>query len=161
MALRRIDTAILGLLLAGNTTAFAAAHDAPAVPCVPPAAVPPHVHVLDCSLAKRLAAGLERSATLRRLVQRIGESNGVVVVTGARPVWRTHAFTGGVSLRVATAGSVRVLQVMVVPYPGDRTIGTLAAYTAHDRICRSLLIRNQFVHSCVLLRKRALDRAGW
>jgi glycosyltransferase involved in cell wall biosynthesis len=42
-----------------------------------------------------------------------------------------------------------------------RAIGTLAPYTDHDRICRSLLVRNQFVHSSVLLRKRALDRAGW
>jgi glycosyltransferase involved in cell wall biosynthesis len=45
--------------------------------------------------------------------------------------------------------------------PDGKEIGELTPYVEHERICRALLVRNQFVHSSVLLRKRMLDRAGW
>lgn len=45
--------------------------------------------------------------------------------------------------------------------PDGKEIGELRPYTDHDRIWRALLVRNQFVHSSVLLRKGTLDRAGW
>jgi len=40
-------------------------------------------------------------------------------------------------------------------------IGTLRPRTDPDGIRRAMLVRNQIVHSSVLLRRRALDRAGW
>jgi hypothetical protein len=42
-----------------------------------------------------------------------------------------------------------------------KVIGDVTPYREAGQIRRALLIRNQFVHSSVLVRKRTLDRAGW
>jgi glycosyltransferase involved in cell wall biosynthesis len=45
--------------------------------------------------------------------------------------------------------------------PAGNPMGELTPETDPVKIRRKLLFRNQFVHSSVLVRKRALDRAGW
>jgi hypothetical protein len=95
---------------------------------------PRHVRVYtDEALACAFADGLHRSPTLRALAARVGELNGMVVLSGLP--WRLRTgqtpLLGGVAHRVTISGQMRILEGRVVAYRGDQTIATIGHELRH------------------------------
>lgn len=99
-------------------------------PC--PAVLPAHIRVMNCRLAMTLASGLERSATLRRLVSGIATLNGIVYVVfePAQPGRKTPLL-GSLSHQVGFSGPIAVLRITVLRDTGDGAIATLAHELRH------------------------------
>jgi hypothetical protein len=95
--------------------------------------VPEHVRPLDCALATLAASGLDRSATFRDLVARIGALNGIVYIQPTvivQPDAR-RVVSAGLIHRVTWIGSRRVLLVVLNPGLGDRSVITMAHEFQH------------------------------
>src|SRR5262245_11392329 len=99
-----------------TATAPAGAQSDPAPErCAARAAVPLQLRPLDCRLTAAIADGLERSATFRRLVERVGTLNGIVYIH-LRPYVTPdfgRVLNGALLHSVTTAEGHRVLQVIV------------------------------------------------
>jgi hypothetical protein len=103
----------------------------PAVAGAP--ALPGHLRVLDPRLAEAIAGGAQRSATLRRLIDRIGELDGIVYVIPAVQVrpGTNHALLAALSHQVTVAGSTRILRITVGHNYGDSAVATIAHELRH------------------------------
>jgi hypothetical protein len=88
--------------------------------------VPGQLRPLSCRTSAIVAKGLARSPTFRRLVDRIGEMNGIVYITDRYYVnsQTRRVLSGALSHSVSMAGAHRVLHVMVAPESGDRQLIT-------------------------------------
>lgn len=95
--------------------------------------VPAQVRLVNCGTTVIVANGMARSATLRRVIDRIGELKGIVYVEDRYYVnERTRkVLSGALSHQVTMAGAHRVLHVMVAPESGDRRLLTLAHELQH------------------------------
>src|SRR5262245_14951107 len=84
--------------------------------------LPEHLRPLRCQMAARLAGGIVRSPTLRRLAERIGELNGIVYVKDGFYVNdRTkRSWSAVLSHAITRAGTHRILHVIVAPQSSDR-----------------------------------------
>ena len=101
--------------------------------CVERQTLPAQVRPLTCRTAVRVIDGMARSATLRRMIDRVGELNGIVYVRDAYYVdARTkRVLSGALSHAITMAGAHRILHVMVAPESGDRSLITLAHKLQH------------------------------
>jgi len=101
--------------------------------CVARQTLPPQVRPLTCRTAARMSDGMARSATLRREIDRVGELNGIVYVRDAYYVDpRTkRVLSGALSHAITMAGAHRVLNMVVAPESGDRSMITLAHELQH------------------------------
>src|SRR5262245_63688152 len=70
----------VGIALVTATQPAGAQSDPTPERCVPREAVPLQLRPLDCRLAAPIADGLERSATFRHLVERVGTLDGIVYI---------------------------------------------------------------------------------
>src|SRR5262245_64918854 len=89
--------------------------------CAVQEAVPLQLRPLDCRLAAAIADGLKRSATFRRLVERVGTLDGIVYIY-RRPYVKfdgRRVLNGALLHSVTTAGGHRVLHVIVNADQGD------------------------------------------
>ncbi len=101
--------------------------------CTAPPDVREHIRLSDCRLAQAVATGMARSATFRRLVDRIVELNGIVYVSGTyivQPAARRVLY-GALQHRVVKAGEARVLFVTVAPGRETAHIARLAHELQH------------------------------
>ena len=101
--------------------------------CAARQTLPAQVRPLTCRTAARMIVGMARSATLRRVIDRIGELNGIVYIKDAYYVDpRTgRALSGALSHEITTAGTHRVLHMTVAPESGDRSLITLGHELQH------------------------------
>jgi hypothetical protein len=75
------------------------------------ARAPAHIRVVDCQVATAFERALERSPSLRTLVDRIGELKGIVYVTAPVNVTAKTTLTGGLFHQVVSAGETRILRI--------------------------------------------------
>ena len=89
--------------------------------CAARQTLPAQVRPLTCRTAARMIVGMARSATLRRVIDRLGELNGIVYIKDAYYVDpRTGSvLSGALSHEITMAGTHRVLHVTVAPESGD------------------------------------------
>lgn len=101
--------------------------------CAARQALPAQVRPLTCRTVARVADGMARSGTLRRIIDRIGELNGIIYIKDAYYVDpRTRrVLSGALSHEITMAGVHRVLHVTVAPESGDRLLITLAHELQH------------------------------
>jgi hypothetical protein len=93
-----------------------------------------HVRPLGPVLERALEDGLDRSPSLRRLVERIESLNGIVYLhagTGLPRGADLRRLSGATSLDVVLAGDYRILRTRVEPQSGDRTIATIGHELQH------------------------------
>jgi hypothetical protein len=130
MARTRLWTASVGLAVA-LTGGTVAAGSRPAGTC--DVRIPDHVRVLDCRLAATLADGMARSPSLRDLVDRIRELQGIVYVSTALSVspGGHHVLLGALSHQVAVAGPYRIMRITVRHDYDDRAVATIAHELRH------------------------------
>jgi hypothetical protein len=127
----RATTILIASLLTyvGGTSVRAAG-----APCTPPDPVAPftHVRVADGPLAGVLQDGMRRSATLRRLVQRIEQFDAVVFVfAGSAVNPAVGHMSGAMSHEVVRAGQFRFIRITVLPRRGNRTLATMGHELQH------------------------------
>src|SRR5437660_1552957 len=118
---------------AGRRGDMTSAQAAPAM-CVANASLAlSHVRPVDPALSASLHEGLQRSATLAALVERIEASDGIVFLLGGRflRLERAICLRGGMSHAVTAARPFRVIKIMVETGLGDRTIATIAHELRH------------------------------
>ena len=101
--------------------------------CAARATLPAQIRPLTCLTAARVIGGMARSATLCRVIDRIGELNGIVYIKDAYYVDpRTkRVLSGALSHEITLAGSHRVLHVTVAPESGDRPLISLGHELQH------------------------------
>ena len=101
--------------------------------CAARQTLPAQVRPLTCRTAARMIVGMARSATLRRVIDRVGELNGIVYIKDAYYVDpRTGSvLSGALSHEITMAGTHRVLHVTVAPESGDRSLITLGHELQH------------------------------
>src|SRR5262245_41516770 len=123
----------VGIAFVAATGSAGAQSDPTLERCAVRGAVPVQPPPLDCRLAAAIADGLGRSATFRRLVERVGTLQGIVyihlqpyVILDGRTV-----LNGALLHSVTTAGPHRVLHVIVNAGQGDRPIVILAHELQH------------------------------
>src|SRR5262245_61471278 len=88
---------------------------------------------LDCRLAAAIANGLERSATFRHMVERVGTLDGIVYIH-LQPYVNLdgrRVLDGALLHSVTSAGGHRMLHVIVNAEKGDRPIFILAHELQH------------------------------
>lgn len=126
---RTFTVVLAGTLLV--TAESASAQDGRSRPCQ--AALPGCVRVMDCRLAPPLADGLARSATLRRLVDRIEGLAGLVYVTTAIEIRdrNNRRMRGRTWNVVSGAGPRRIARVQVEERYDDDGVGVLAHELQH------------------------------
>jgi hypothetical protein len=96
--------------------------------------VPAGVRPMSPAVAAALAEGLQRSPTLRRIVNDIEEHRGLVLVEDASsPMLLRRGLTGATSHHILCDKNHRVIQVAVVTKRGDATIETLGHELQHAR----------------------------
>jgi hypothetical protein len=90
--------------------------------------IPDHVRVLDCRLATTLADGLARSPSLKDLVDRIRELQGIVYVSTALSVspGGHNLLLGALSHQVSVAGPYRIMRITVRHDYDDPAVATIA-----------------------------------
>src|SRR5205814_6520245 len=95
--------------------------------CTEREALPEHIRSSDCRIVVRIAEGLRRSSTLRDVLDRIGELNGIVYVDEGsyRQPNTGRVLTGVLSHEVRVAGTHTILRVRIANRRGDQTIATL------------------------------------
>src|SRR5689334_6097678 len=81
------------------------------------AQVPAHIRIGDCEVATAFERAIERSASLRMLVDRIGELKGIVYVTTPVNVTAKATLLGGFFHQVVSAGDTRILRIAVAHEP--------------------------------------------
>jgi len=112
---------------AGRRGDMTSAQAAPAM-CVANASLAlSHVRPVDPALSASLHEGLQRSATLAALVERIEASDGIVFLLGGRFLRLERA----ICLRGGMSHAFRVIKIMVETGLGDRTIATIAHELRH------------------------------
>lgn len=131
------ETMFLALVLSSGATPAVAsgpftAHDAHPPDGSSPG-LPGHLRILDPRLADAVARGAQHSATLRRLIDRIGELDGIVYVIAAVQVrpGTNHVLLAALSHHVTVAGSTRILRITVGHNYGDRAVTTIAHELRH------------------------------
>jgi hypothetical protein len=115
-------------LAAGNHAVLAETPECPARDTVPT-----QLRSLDCRTVAIVASGIERSTTFRRLIDRVGQLNGIVYIEDRYYVnERTRrVMDGALSHQITKAGAYRVLHLIVAPQSGDRRIVTMAHELQH------------------------------
>jgi len=95
--------------------------------------VPAQLRLSNCRTAAIVANGMMRSATLRRVIDRVGQLNGIVYVEDRYYVnaKTKRVLSGALSHHITTAGAFRVLHLMVAPESGDRRLLTMAHELQH------------------------------
>jgi hypothetical protein len=95
--------------------------------------LPAQVRPWDCGTAGILNSGIARSATLRRVVDRVGALNGIVYIKSGYYVngQTRRVYSGVLSHRITEAGAHRVLQVTVAPASSDSQLATMAHELQH------------------------------
>jgi hypothetical protein len=80
-----------------------------------------------------MANGMVRSATLRRMVDRVGELNGIVYIEDRCYVndRAGRVLSGALSHHITVAGAFRVLHLLVAPESGHRQLTTIAHELQH------------------------------
>ena len=101
--------------------------------CAVREAVPLQLRPLDCRLAAAIADGLQRSATFRHLVERVGTLDGIVYIRLQSYVNfdGRRVLDGALLHSVTTAGAHRLLHAIVNAEKGDRPIFILAHELQH------------------------------
>lgn len=101
--------------------------------CVARQSLPAQVRPLTCRTAARVIDGMARSATLRRVIDRVGELKGIVYIKDAYYVdpRTSRVLSGALSHAISMAGAHRILRVWVAPESGDRPLITLAHELQH------------------------------
>ena len=119
-------------LIAAGSVGLRAEIQAPDA-CAVRQTLPAQVRPLTCRTAVRMTDGMARSATLRRVIGRVGELNGIVYIKDAYYVDpRTgRVRSAALSHEITIAGAHRVLRVTVAPESGDRSLITLAHELQH------------------------------
>jgi hypothetical protein len=133
MALDTTPLVLLGMFLAGAVSDTAAGQAPTTEGCSAMTALPAHIRLTSCVLAKAVAAGLEGSLTFRRLADRIAALDGIVHVD-ARYVVRFESrqvLSGALLHRVTRAGKYRLLHITVAPEAGTRPVLTMAHELQH------------------------------
>jgi hypothetical protein len=90
------------------------------------------IRTSSCRIGRDLDAGLERSATFRRLVDRVGALKGIVYID-VRPLVEPETrreIRGALQHHVTVAGDYRLLHVVIAP-SGDAAVGTIAHELQH------------------------------
>jgi hypothetical protein len=123
----------VGIVFATGTGTARSQSDPVPERCAARDAVPPQLRPLDCRLAAAIADGVERSATFRQLVERVGTLSGIVYIQLKLYVdpHTKRVLDGALSHSVTTAGAHRVLHVIVGAEQGDRPIVILAHELRH------------------------------
>ena len=95
--------------------------------------MPSQIRPMGCRTAMSMANGMVRSATLRRMVDRVGELNGIVYIEDRDYVNdRTRQVLSGALLHhITVAGAYRVLHLLVAPESGNRQLTTIAHELQH------------------------------
>jgi hypothetical protein len=103
------------------------------VACVARQTLPAQVRPLTCRTGARIIDGMARSATLRRLIDRVGELNGIVYIKDAYYVdpQTKRVLSGALSHQITMAGVHRVLHLRVAPESGDRLLISLGHELQH------------------------------
>jgi len=132
-ARRAIIGVAVGVVVAMSRGTAGAQADPALERCAARSAVPAQLRPLDCGLATAIAAGLERSATFRQEVERVGTLNGIVFIQPRPSVnFRTNrTLDGALSHSVTVAGAHRVLRLLVGVKQGDAPIFVLAHELQH------------------------------
>ena len=118
-------------LAASNHRLFA--ESAEPRPCVAGDTLPGQIRPMGCRTAEALAKGMARSATLRRMVDRVGELNGIVYIEDRYYVndQTRRVLSGALSHHITVAGAHRVLHLLVAPESGNRQLTTIAHELQH------------------------------
>ena len=96
--------------------------------------LPGHIRVADQRYADVIASGVQRSATLQRMVDRIGELDGIIYVIAAvefSPGRITSCSPALFSHEVTSAGMTRILRIVVGHDEGDAAVSTIAHELQH------------------------------
>ena len=105
------------------------------LPVAPPcsATLPAEIDIVDCGLAREVAQGLEASATLRVVLDRMGALSSRVyirTVVSVAPSGTRHLL-GGLPHSVVMTGPYCLLHVTVLHGDGDRAVATIAHELQH------------------------------
>jgi hypothetical protein len=105
----------------------------PPAPCEARNAMPAQLRPLSCPTATRIAQAMIRSATLRGLIDRIGQLQGIVYVEDGHHVnpQTRRVLAGALLHHVTIAGRHRVLRIKIADGSRDRPIATLAHELQH------------------------------
>jgi hypothetical protein len=105
----------------------------PADPGACGADLPAQIGISDCRLARSVADGIQRSATLRKLVDRMGELKGRVYVTTAvsAAAGANRPLLGALSHKTVMAGEYCLLRVTVLHAYDDNAVATIAHELRH------------------------------
>jgi hypothetical protein len=123
---------MVGMMLAGGHDRLLG-HTQEPQSCPAGDAVPYQLRPLDCRTAAIITNGMERSATFRQLVDRVGQLNGIVYIKDSFYVngATKRVLSGALSHQITMAGAHRVLHLMVAPESGDRRLITMAHELQH------------------------------
>ena len=132
MAHKTAQALAVGMMLAAGTDRLLAEGQTPPA-CFAREMVPSQLRPLSCRTAAIVTNGLARSAAFRRLVDRVGDLNGIVYITDRYYVnsQTRRVLSGALSHSVTMAGAHRVLHLMVAPESGDRQLITMAHELQH------------------------------
>ena len=104
-------------------------------PSAPPcdATLPSQLDIIDCRLAAAVERSLERSATLREVVRRVGALQGRVYIRTVVSVMPggPRSLLGGLSHDVVTCGPYRLLHVTVRHGYDDKAVATIGHELQH------------------------------
>jgi hypothetical protein len=129
MARKTARVLVVAITLAAGNHAISA--EAPE--CAARDSVPTQLRSFDCRTVAVVANGLARSTTFRRLIDRVGQLNGIVYIEDRYYVnERTRRVVpGALSHGITRAGAYRVLHLIVAPESGDRRLVTMAHELQH------------------------------
>jgi len=101
--------------------------------CAARETVPDQLRSFDCRTVTIVANGMARSTTFRRLIDRVGQLNGIIYIEDRYYVNdRTkRVLSGALSHQITRAGAHRVLHLIVAPESGDRRLVTMAHELQH------------------------------
>ena len=95
--------------------------------------LPAQIDIVDCRLARAVEQALNRSASLQRVVDRVGALQGRVYIRTAVSVapGGTHPLLGGLSHQVVMAGPYCLLHVTVLHGHDDKALATIGHELQH------------------------------
>jgi hypothetical protein len=129
----RAAITLTGLLVVGGGLQAEAGGSKSPAPCAAAAMVPEHIRTSNCQMANAIVVGIARSATFRRMIERVRAFNGIVFLT-ATPVVQASAnrvLQGTLQHRVTVAGPYRLLYVTVAPGSATHATVTFAHELQH------------------------------
>jgi hypothetical protein len=132
MARTAVRVLAIAMTLAAGNHRLRAETEAPRA-CAAGDTVPGQIRPMGCRTAMAMANGMVRSATLRRMVDRVGELNGIVYIEDRYYVNdRTgRVLSGALSHHITVAGAHRVLHLLVAPESANRQLTTIAHELQH------------------------------